>query len=140
MIADCLLDTNVLFYAAMGRFAEPEKYRRAREVIAGTHFALSSQVVQEFIVNVTKKSDKPLTFAEAIEWIDALVDRPFFAMDLDAIRDAAALAGRYQISYWDACLIAAAKRLGSPVLYTEDLNHGQAYGPVRVVNPFREAA
>ncbi|HXT05493.1 MAG TPA: hypothetical protein VN715_00975 [Roseiarcus sp.] len=26
MSPDCFLDTNVLFYAAMGRFSAPEKY------------------------------------------------------------------------------------------------------------------
>ena len=44
---------------------------------------------------------------------------------------------RYRISFWDACVLAAAERLGAPILYTEDLNHGQSYGSVRVDNPFR---
>ena len=43
----------------------------------------------------------------------------------------------FRISYWDAALIAAAERLDAPILYTEDLNHDQLYGSVRVVNPFR---
>jgi predicted nucleic acid-binding protein len=44
---------------------------------------------------------------------------------------------RYQISYWDGAILAAAERLNAPILYTEDLNHDQTYGSVRVVNPFR---
>ena len=31
----------------------------------------------------------------------------------------------------------AAERLSAPMLSSEDLNHGQDYGSVRVVNPFR---
>jgi predicted nucleic acid-binding protein len=41
-----------------------------------------------------------------------------------------------QITDDDAAIIAAAEQLGAPVLCTEDLNHGQVYGPVKVINPF----
>ena len=44
---------------------------------------------------------------------------------------------RWQISYWDAAIIAAAETLGARELYSEDLNDGQTYGSVRVVNPFK---
>ena len=43
---------------------------------------------------------------------------------------------RFQLSYWDAAIIAAARALGAGTLYSEDLNHGQDYDGVRVVNPF----
>ena len=43
---------------------------------------------------------------------------------------------RFGVSYWDGAIIAAAERLGAPILYTEDLNHGQRYGSVQAVNPF----
>jgi predicted nucleic acid-binding protein len=46
------------------------------------------------------------------------------------------LSWRYRISYWDGAILAAAERLGAEIVYTEDLSHGQTYGPVRVVNPF----
>lgn len=44
---------------------------------------------------------------------------------------------RYQISYWDAAIIAGAEALGARELYSEDLNDGKMYGSVRVVNPFK---
>jgi predicted nucleic acid-binding protein len=44
---------------------------------------------------------------------------------------------RYQISFWDALILAAADSGGAEVLYTEDLNDGQQYGSVLVRNPFR---
>jgi predicted nucleic acid-binding protein len=43
---------------------------------------------------------------------------------------------RFHISYWDGAIVAAAEALGATVLYTEDLNHGQRYGTVRVENTF----
>ena len=137
MIADCFLDTNILVYAAIGRHAEPEKYARSRDVIASTHFGISGQVLSEFFVNATKKSDLPLTSEQAFNWIERLQDRPCASIDHDLITVAIKHAGRYKISYWDAAILAAAERLGAPILYTEDLSHGQHYGAVQVINPFR---
>jgi predicted nucleic acid-binding protein len=42
----------------------------------------------------------------------------------------------YGISYRDGAIVAATEALEAPILYTEDLNHGRRYGPVRAVNPF----
>ena len=53
------------------------------------------------------------------------------------VRTAVDYAQRFKISYWDAAIIAATERLGAPILHTEDLNDGQSYGSVRVINPFR---
>jgi predicted nucleic acid-binding protein len=137
MNVDCFLDTNVLVYAAMARFSAPVKYERARRVIAETNFGLSAQVLQEFYVQVTRRSDRPLTIADALVWVDSLTDRPCLAIDRELVLEAIAVSERYQIQYWDAAILVAAMRLGARVLYTEDLNHGQTYGSVRVENPFR---
>jgi predicted nucleic acid-binding protein len=57
-------------------------------------------------------------------------------VDQPLIRVGIEISLRYRIDYWDGAILAAAERLGAGTLYTEDLNHGQSYGPVRVVNPF----
>ena len=44
---------------------------------------------------------------------------------------------RWQVSFWDGLIVAAAKRSGATELLTEDLNHGQDYGGIRAVNPFK---
>lgn len=137
MNVDCFLDTNVLVYAAMSRFAAPAKHARARLLIAETNFAVSGQVLQEFYVTVTRKGGRPLTGAKATAWLECLTDRPCAAIDGELVRAGAAIADRYRTSYWDGAIIAAAERVGAPILYTEDLNDGQSYGSVRVVNPFR---
>ena len=56
----------------------------------------------------------------------------------DSILEALDLEARCQVSFWDALIVQAAQASGAEVLYSEDLADGQAYGPVRVVNPLRQ--
>ncbi len=55
----------------------------------------------------------------------------------DSILQAFLMESRFKISFWDAMIIQAATSAGVPTLYSEDLNHNQVYGLVRVVNPLR---
>lgn len=79
-----------------------------------------------------------LTEAAAARWLETLAMMPVVEVDANLVVEGAALSRRYQISYWDAALIAASQRGGADVLHTEDLNHGQLYDGVRVLNPFKE--
>ena len=83
------------------------------------------------------RSRRPLRASEAAAWVAELDDRPCAVIDQAIVRTAIDFSQRFKISYWDAAIIAAAERLAAPVVYSEDLNHGQTYGSVRVVNPFR---
>ena len=138
MSVDCFLDTNVLVYAAAGRGAEEAKRKRALELIENEDFGLSAQVLQEFYVTVTRKIDRGLSAERALEWMEQLEAFPCLAIDNALVKIAAEISERYQISYWDGAIIAAAEALGAETLYSEDLNHGQQYGSVRVCNPFRD--
>jgi predicted nucleic acid-binding protein len=135
----CFLDTNILLYAALGKVDEPEKFAIGRDLVAAWDFGLSTQVLGEFFVNAQRKSRRPLQPAEAAAWVEELEDRPCAVVDNAIVRAAIQSSQRFKIDYWDAAILAAAERLGCPILYTEDLNHGQTYGSVRVVNPFRPA-
>jgi predicted nucleic acid-binding protein len=44
---------------------------------------------------------------------------------------------RFQLSYWDAAIIAASRVLGCTEVLSEDLSDGQDYAGIRVINPFR---
>ena len=132
------LDTNILIYAAAGKDREEAKRRKALKLILGADFGTSSQVLQEFYYNVTRKIAGPLTPAQALAWIERLEKLPFVETDRTLVRAGILLSERYRISYWDGAMLAAAVRLGTPIAYSEDLNHGQAYGSVTVVDPFRE--
>ena len=130
------LDTNILLYAVTSAPAEEAKRRRAIAVIAGGDYATSGQVHAEFFYNATMKIKPPLTAAEALEWLTRLRRFPVVPVTGELVARGAANAERHQISYWDGAIIAAAQEIGADTLYSEDLNHGQRYGSVRVVNPF----
>lgn len=132
------LDTNVLLYAALGSADAPAKYERAVGLLA-TRFGTSAQVLAEFYVNAQRKGARPLTQEEAQEWVVRLSKKPFQPIDYKVVKSGIEHARRHRISYWDGAVVAAAERLGARVLYSEDLNHGQTYGSVRVENPFLTA-
>ena len=128
---------DILLYAALARVDDPEKLGISRALLAAWDFGLSSQVLGEFFVNAQRKSRRPLRADEAAAFVAELQDRPCAPIDRSLVDMAIAYARRFQISYWDAAIVAAAERLDAPVIYSEDFNHGQAYGAVRVENPFR---
>ncbi len=139
MIVECFLDTNILVYAALGKGAEEAKRKAASDLIASTQFGLSGQVLQEFYAVVTRKTARPLSPARALEWIELLEVFPCVPVDVSLIKRGAEIAVRYRVSCWDGSILAAAESLGAKTLYSEDLNHGQLYGSVRVCNPFKDA-
>lgn len=136
MRSACFLDTNVLIYAAAGRQDEPEKFAVAQRIVQTERFGLSGQVLAEFYTTVVRRLATPLPPEEVDRWIDLLCVYPVVAVDDTIVRAAVAMSRRFRIGYRDAAILAAAERLSAPVLYTEDLSHGQTYGSVRVVNPF----
>ena len=129
-------DTNVLLY--MYSTAEPEKQLKARELyrqFATTNrIQLSTQVVQEFYVVAMRKLRLPRQ--QVIELTESFLSLSVVTIDATHIRNAMDLEGRYQISFWDALILAAAESADVEVLYSEDLNDGQRYGGVLVRNPF----
>lgn len=138
MSVEAFLDTNILVYAAAGGEGEEVKRRQALRLIADYNFGLSAQVLQEFYVTVVRKIDEPLHPADAMEWIEQLEAFPCQPIEPSLIKIGVEISQRYQISYWDGAVIAAAEALGAETLFTEDLSHDQKYGSVRVVNPFFE--
>jgi len=136
MGADAFIDTNVLLYSISTSQEEAGKRDTARQLLTGTGWGLSVQVLQEFYVNVVRPPICAMTHSDAVAAIQQLLRRPTVATDAALVLDALRLADRYRISYWDAAIIAAARNLGAGTLYSEDLSHGQDYDGVRVVNPF----
>jgi predicted nucleic acid-binding protein len=137
MRAPCFLDTNILIYAAAGKEDEPEKHVRSVEIIRERDVVLSTQVVGEFLHVSRRKYLKVMTVAQVNSWAEMLMRFPSVDIDQAVIKSALFVAERYQISFWDAALVAASERLAAKTLYTEDLSHGQKYGAVTVINPFR---
>jgi predicted nucleic acid-binding protein len=136
MSVDAFLDTNVLIYAVSSDPAESPKKEKALELIEHTQFGLSAQVLQEFYVTVTRKIALPLPPDEAVALLEEFRNLPVVWTDYPLIVTGIETALRFEISYWDGAIIAAAQRLDASTLYTEDLNHGQYYDSVQAVNPF----
>jgi predicted nucleic acid-binding protein len=131
------VDTNVLLYAASGRAADMTKTTRALELLTNTRVCLSFQVLQEFYANAVNPKKLGMTPAEAAVWCDTWLQCPIASLSVETFIRTLELAHRYQISNWDAAILAAAQQLGCTIVYSEDLNHGQDYDGVRVENPFR---
>jgi len=136
-VSTAFVDSNILLYAASGRPADRPKALRARELLTQEPVSLSFQVLQEFYANATNPRKLNLPPAEVAAWCTAWIQYPVASLTLETFVLTLELAHRYRISNWDAAILAAAKQLGCTVVYSEDLNHGQDYGGVRVDNPFR---
>ena len=136
MNAKVFFDTNVLVYAAVGTGKDESKRERALDLIQSEDFGTSAQILQEFFVTVVRKALRPLSAAQALEWIEQWAAFPCQPIDRELVQIAVGLSERFTISYWDAAILAAAEALGSRIVYSEDLNDWQQYGEVRVVNPF----
>jgi predicted nucleic acid-binding protein len=138
MNARVFVDTNVLVYAHDR--STGEKHETARAVLedlwrrrAGV---LSTQVVQEFYVNVRRKARKPIDRNEALRLVEDYLAWEVVVNDAGSILEALAVEARYDLSFWDALIVQAANAAAVDILLTEDLRHGQVYGAVEARNPF----
>ncbi|MCP4664067.1 MAG: PIN domain-containing protein [bacterium] len=134
------IDTNVLVY----RFDKdtPGKQARARQVLDTEglrgKLVLSTQVLQEFYVTVTRKLARPLEETAALEATRHLMALHVVQVDVDLISSAIVLSQDHKTSLWDALIIEAARRAGCRKLLTEDLQDGWKIDGLEIVNPFRD--
>ena len=133
------VDTNILVYA----FARDDERRgeRARQVVqdllAAERLCVSTQVLQEFLVTMTRKLAEPWSIDDALAAVDDLAAWRTVLVDLRAIREAALLGRDARLSFWDALIVVAAQRAGTRWLLTEDLSDGQVIAGVEILNPFK---
>ena len=132
--------TNILMYAH--DTAAGAKHERARALVEDLwrqrSGVVSTQVLQELCVNLRRKAGRPLDAKETREIVFDYLSWQVVINGGESILEALDFEQRYRISFWDALVIQAAHASGAEVLYSEDLAHGQAYGSVRVVNPFKQ--
>ncbi len=137
MNAKYFFDTNILLYAVSAEPKEFAKTEIAPQLLQKGGFGTSVQVLQEFYVNATRRISKPYSKTKAIVFMEWLAEFPILPIAAPLVLEAIEMQERFQISYWDAAIIAAAHELKASILYTEDLNHGQKYGEVQAINPFK---
>lgn len=136
MTARCFADTNLFLYAASKDPADAGRKAAVRELLGQEDIGISAQVLQEFAHNASAKKRLGLEAEETETILHAMLDYPVLPVTGELVLEAFTLQQRFQISYWDAAIIAAARSLGCKILYTEDLNAGQDYGGVVAQNPF----
>lgn len=137
MTDNIFIDTNILVYAHDATAGD--KHSRARDLFLGLWEnktgCLSIQVMQEFYVTVTTKAARPMDHLIAAGIIHNLsywkVHEPKSG---DVIR-AIDLQQRYKISFWDAMILQSASQLGCSIIWSEDLNPGQDYEGMKLLNP-----
>ena len=132
------IDTNVLVYAVASRGAEAKKSACANVILQAGDVSLSTQVLGEFYRAVTSaRRAIPLTHREAVAWVQLWKRHDVRGITLPHVDLALEICDRFQVSYYDALIIAAARLAQCAVIYSEDLGDGQDYGGVQVENPFR---
>jgi predicted nucleic acid-binding protein len=135
-------DTNILVYL-FDRHAH-EKWRRAQDLFL-THsvdgsLLLSTQVLQEFYVTVTRKLSAPLGGPEALEAVRLFASFPMTQVDAELIVRGAERSQREMFSFWDGLILEAALAGGATRLLSEDMQHGREVSGMVIENPFLRAA
>jgi predicted nucleic acid-binding protein len=136
----CFVDTNILLYASDP--VQGRKHDVARLLVEALWNSrtgvISTQVLQEFCFNLRRKTNPPCSIVETVKRVRDFLDWRVVTNIPEFTIAAFELEARHQLSFWDALIVHAAYVAGCDVLYSEDLNHGQIFGSVRVVNPFLE--
>jgi predicted nucleic acid-binding protein len=133
------LDTNIFVYSF--HQTAPAKSQKAAELIrkalATQKGIISVQVVQEFFNVALRRFAQPMQPAEAEQYL-ATVFRPLLGIHSSEALYAEALRLQSQssISWYDAIIVSAALQAQCDVLFSEDLQHGQRFGSLRIANPF----
>jgi len=136
MTAQFFADTNILLYAGSQHPEDAAKRARALDVLRTPDLGFSAQVMQEYFDVAFRKGRLGISREEAMAALQAIASRPVVAITSGLVLRAVGISEQFNISYWDAAIIAAAQELGCHTLYSEDLSHGQNYDGVKVINPF----
>jgi predicted nucleic acid-binding protein len=138
-LSDYFVDTNVLVYAY--DCSAGDKHTVSAQLIEqcwkNENGCTSMQVLQEFFITVTQKINKPLDEQTARQIVADLAHWRLHIPDVSDLLQAIDYQQNYQLSFWDAMIVQSAAHLGCAQLLSEDLNHGQRFGEVQVMNPFK---
>jgi predicted nucleic acid-binding protein len=138
MSVKSFVDSNVLLYAHDREAGE--KGAAAKELLRRLwkeqQGVLSTQVLQEFCVNVRKKFRQPMSSTQLRDAVLVYGNWPLVVNTASSVLRGLEIEQRYQLSFWDSMILQAAEISGCEVLYSEDFSHGQQYAGVRAINPF----
>ena len=132
------VDTNILVYAH--DLDASVKHDQAAEIVSqlweSRNGVLSTQVLQEFYVTLTRKVSSTLSKLEARKLVQKYSNWQVVLNDSAIISQASEIEESYNLSFWDALIISAAYSQNVPMILTEDLTHGQIIEGILIENPF----
>ena len=133
------VDTNILVY--LFDRDTPAKQQTARAILTADgpagQLVVSTQVLAEFYVTITRKLAKPLSEADAEQAVRDLTALDVVEPDVDMVFRSIGAARAHRLSLWDAMIVEAAQARGCRRLLSEDLQHGRQFGSLTVENPFK---
>ena len=139
MTAPAFLDTNVLVYLFANE--DPERQQVAEHLYMRTaadgSTVVSTQVLQEFYSVATGNIRSVIKPATALLALQEFAEHHVVQVTPQTVMKAASRSASDQLSIWDALIVEAALAGGCRTLYSENFQHGRAFGPLRVVDPFR---
>lgn len=132
------IDTNILVYAYDA--SAGEKHKKALEIMENLwdsgNGIISSQVLQEFFVNVTKKISKPLNVIATKEIVKDLLKWKTVIINGEIILEAIDIHTQHKLSFWDSMIIVSAIGGGADTILSEDLSDKQVIRGITIKNPF----
>jgi predicted nucleic acid-binding protein len=134
------VDTNVLVYAydQSAGIKHQIAQKLLQELWLSQQGCLSIQILQEFYVTATRRIARPLSSELAEQIVSDLSQWRVHVPTAQDVITAIQWQRRYQISFWDAFVVFCAERAGCYCVWSEELNAGQSYHGVQVLNPFRQ--
>lgn len=135
----CFFDTNILIYTLDDSDARKTNMARrlVREHFSNDSACISFQVVQECLNTAIRKADIPLNTQQAEQLLtNVLMPLVQVIPSGKLYQSAIHLHERYQFSFYDSLIVAAALEANCNLLYSEDLQHNQLIENLKIINPF----
>jgi len=132
---NCFIDTNILVYCYTDD--EPVKRQKALDIANGSDAFISTQVLTELSNTLKRKFKQDW---QAVEKVISEICSDFnvFVNKPVTIERACRVADKYQYSFYDSLIIAAALSINCKTLYSEDMQDGQMIeNSLTIVNPFK---
>jgi len=138
IVSKVFIDTNLLVYTIDRKDKAKQEISRiiVKKLIDEHIPVLSTQVLQEFYVIAAKKMKANPAVVKNI--IHNFHNMELVNIDLQLIEQAIDISVLSQISFWDSLIIAAAEKANCEYVFSEDLNPGQLYRGIKLLNPFMQ--
>jgi len=135
-VSKIFIDTNILVYTLDQKNIEKRDMARkiVKKVVESHQPVISTQVIKEFYVVASNKLKADPIIVKNI--IHNFHNMEIVNNDLDLIEQAIDISILSTLSFWDSLVIAAAEKANCEYVLSEDLNSGQNYRGIKLLNPF----